>query len=395
MAIKGGQILHVAGGPAGTFVIDRIQTAGVTGINVNEERIEELGNYQTIGTVRDIPDITFEIESYDASTEIESLLTGGDNSEPDGTLFDLREFVPLDIASPFKANNEYSVAMGVAIPFLNLESVSYSFALQDPASVTVGLRGDSAFYSNGGIFQEVWTGNGSTTYFPFANGPAYPSMIAGAAYYALSVMIETVDGWERQRLGSDYTNTSAGVTFAVAPPGDIKVIYSSGTAQEFLQGVHDTVKPAAVRGVNVHVSLNGANWVGVQAASVDWSVSLERDEEFGNPTVVAQDYETPEVTGSVTMKPATVTALISQIQASQGLSPGEVANATQDPPSADLRIRLADPADGATLKTLRIPDAKFVVPAIQGSVGSKLEVEFPFTSETGVLEIWKGDADES
>ena len=35
MSIKGGQILHVAGGPAALFVVDRIQTGGVTGINVN------------------------------------------------------------------------------------------------------------------------------------------------------------------------------------------------------------------------------------------------------------------------------------------------------------------------------------------------------------------------
>jgi len=46
---------------------------------------------------------------------------------------------------------------------------------------------------------------------------------------------------------------------------------------------------------------------------------------------------------------------------------------------------------GTTTKTLIVPDAKFVVPQIQGSVGSKLEQDFSFTSSAGTLEIYKAD----
>lgn len=397
MAIKGGQILHVIGGPAATFVVDRIQTAGVTGISVNEERIEELGNYQTIGTVRDIPDVTFEIESFDPTTEIESLLTDGNNAEADGTMFDLADFVPINIASPFKSSGTFDVAMGIAIPFLNLESASYAFSLGDPATLNVTLRGDSVFYSQGGIYQETFSGNAATTAFNFVNGPAYRSVIAGDEYFALVVMVKTTEGWERMRLGSDYTNTATGVTFLTAPAtgtNNIKLMYSSGTAQEFLQSVHDSVKPTAVRGPNIFVSVEAQNWVGVQSASVDWSVTLERDEEFGNPTVVAHDYETPEVSGSITMKPSTVTALSEQIKSVMSITGTDIVNATQDPLPLSLAIRLTDPSTGDTLKTLVIPDAKFTAPSIQGQVGSKLETEFSFTSESGVLQVWKGDAPE-
>lgn len=401
MSIKGGQILHVAGGPAAMFVIDRIQTAGVTGINVNEERIEELGNYEAIGTVRDIPDLTFEIESFDATVEIEALLTGGDGTEADGTLYDPTLAIPLDILSPFKASGLYTTAGGIIIPFLGLESLSYNFSLTEASTLTVGMRGDSVFYAPGSVWQD--TANGGGTSFPFVNGPALKSVISGEDYYALSVMVEVTAGdWQRQRLGTDYTNTSAGVTFLAATPAgtnNVKIVYASSDAQSWPQAtVHAPTKPTGVRGRNVFIRLSdGAAtpvytpWLGIQSGSVDWRVTLERDEEFGNSQIVAQDFDVPEVTGSVTMKPLDVASLFAQVQAIAGITGTDVANATADPPELDVEIKLEDPETGDTLKTLVIPDAKFVMPQIQGQVAQKLEVEFPFTSSTGVLRIYKGD----
>ena len=69
MAVKGAQILHDAEG----FVIDRLQSAGVGNVNIPEEKIYELGNFKTVATVRDIPDLSFDMESFDVSTEVEEI----------------------------------------------------------------------------------------------------------------------------------------------------------------------------------------------------------------------------------------------------------------------------------------------------------------------------------
>lgn len=392
MAIKGGQILHVSGG----FVIDRIQTGGVSGINVNEDRLEELGNVEAIGTIRDIPDLTFELESYDTTTELESILLGGDNSESTGTAFNLADFVPINVLSPFKTSGAYTTASAVAIPALSLESMSYSFSLTDPATMSATLRGDSVFYIPGSAYEQLEDGTGAQTVFSFDN-TALKSVISGDDYYGLSV---EVDG-ERQRLGTDYTNDSAAVTFLTAPPAgtdNVKIVYGSATVASYLQTVHDDTKPAGVRGRDVFIRLgDGAatpaytDWLGVQSANVDWRVTLERDEEFGNPQVVAQDFDVPETTGSITMKAATVSDLFDQIQAVAGITGTDIANATEDPPELEVEIKVTDPADGTTLKTLFVSDAKFTMPALQGSVGSKLESDFTFTSSSGALTIYKGD----
>lgn len=404
MAIKAGQILHVSGsaGQSG-FVIDRIQTGGVTGINVNETKINELGNYETVGTVRDIPDLTFELQSFDVTTELESILLGGDNTEASGTKFDLASYVPLDILSPFKNSNLYTVAAGVVIPFLSLESMAYSFSLTDSASTTATLRGDSYFIIPGSPYREVFNGDGTAGPFNFAN-TALKSTISGDDYYALSVMVKNASGvWERQRLGTDFTNTANGITFLAGHypangTANIAVVYGSATQATYMQTVHDATKPAGVRGRDIYVRLsdgaatpNYTTWVGVQSASVNWRVTLDRDEEFGNPQVVAQDFDTPEVDGSVTMKASVVSDLIAQIQAVANISSTDIANATQDPPELDLEVKITDPSDGSTLKTLVVPDAKFTMPQLQGSVGQKLETEFPFASSTGVLNVYKGD----
>jgi hypothetical protein len=305
-------------------------------------------------------------------------------------MFDLASFVPINVISPFKASGAFTVDGGVVIPYLSLESMSYSFSLGDPATMNATLRGDSVFYVPGSVYEEAFDGDAVTTIFNFTDGPAYKSTIGSDDHYALSV---TVDG-VRQKLTTDYTNTAAGVTFLSAPAtgtGNIVVTYGSGVASTYLQAVHNTTDPAAIRGRDTYVSIDSGNtWLGVQSASIDWSVSLERDEEFGNSQIVAQDYDTPEVSGSVTMKASDVSALFAQIQLVAGLTGTDIANATQDPPEIDIEIITVDSA-GATTKTWIVPDAKFTVPALSGSVGSKLESDFTFTSATGALEVYKGD----
>lgn len=398
MAIKGGQILHVAsaiqGTDVGTFVVDRIQTGGVTGINVNEDKIEELGNVVTVGTLRDIPDLTFEIESFDVSTEMESIVTGGDDTEATGFNFDLAVTKPLDILSPYKSAGVFTVDDGsVVIPNLTLESVSYSMSLTDAMSTTWGFRGDSVYYVPGAAYRESFNGDAILTLFSTAN-TMLQTVIGAQTFFALAVYVDGV----KQKIVVDYTDTATGVTFVTAPPSgtaNIVIVYGSVVQDTFLQAVHNTVDPAGVRGRDIQIQLgDGAaaytDWFGVQSVNIDWAVTLERDEEFDNPFVVAQDFDTPDVTGSVTMKPADVAALYGQIQQIADLTSTDIINATQDPAEIEFRAIVKDAA-GVTTKTLQLDNVKWEMPALQGNVGQKLEADFTFTSADSVLNVFKGD----
>src|SRR4051812_16428794 len=100
MAIKGADLLHVGN----QVLIERAQTAGPGQVNIPTEKIYELGNYYSIAQIRDIPDLSFSLESLDVSTALESLLCGTDfATDADGTLYELAKSRPLDIISEFKS----------------------------------------------------------------------------------------------------------------------------------------------------------------------------------------------------------------------------------------------------------------------------------------------------
>ncbi|KKL46206.1 hypothetical protein LCGC14_2347900, partial [marine sediment metagenome] len=193
MAIKAGQILHVADG----FLVDRIQSAGAGSVNVNTERIEELGNYQAVATIRDIPDLSFEMETFDMGTEMHEILFNAASGDAAGTKYDVEiDVKPMDIISPFKGEGLFTTVRGLIIPFLAIESLAYNFSIDNPGALTVGLRGDSIFYVPGSVYQEIFVGDGIATAFTFGSGtggtagPALSTTIDGVTRFVLGAYVE-------------------------------------------------------------------------------------------------------------------------------------------------------------------------------------------------------------
>lgn len=400
MAIRSGQFLHDANG----FVVDRIQTGGVSNLNIPEEKIYELGNYQTVATVRDIPDLSFDLESVDVSTEIEALLLGEDpTAVVAGDEFDFNLSKPIDIISPFKsAQGLYDVVRGIAVPYLNLESATYRFGTRQNATQSFTLRGDSVFYIPGSPYYEVFAGNGTATTFTFAH-TAIAHDTNGDTIHALSVCVHKTDGtYKRLFYGEDYTDTTTGFTLtagSLAPAGsEIHVVYGSATAATYNQTVHQdaSVKPAAVRGKNIDVYVETAagsdtlvRWGGVQSFEVSRRVNLENDEEFGNVHYVAQDYNTADVTGSIGLRPRDPADLFSKIHQVANVPSNEIVG-TLTSATLQVELRISNPDTNALIKTLYIPDARFTVPGLQGRANQKLDTTFNFTSDGGQLLIYAG-----
>jgi hypothetical protein len=118
-------------------------------------------------------------------------------------------------------------------------------------------------------------------------------------------------------------------------------------------------------------------------------VNLENDEEFGNYKYVGIDFDTQEVTGSITVKSVNATDLWAKIAQVADVTTSEVAGPHTRTP-IPLELRVNNPTSGSTMKTLYIPDARFSLPSIQGRVQQKLEVTFEFSSDTGQFLIYNG-----
>ena len=94
MAVKAGSILTVGN----SFVVDRLQSVGPGDLSGNEEVVREVGNFLNVATVRDTPTLTFDLESFDVTPEIEALLLAQDpTTVVSGDEFDFNKAVPLDI----------------------------------------------------------------------------------------------------------------------------------------------------------------------------------------------------------------------------------------------------------------------------------------------------------
>jgi hypothetical protein len=403
VAIRHGQILHDADG----YVIDRIQTGGVSSLNIPVERINEAGNYQTVATVRDIPDLTFEVQSLDVSPEMEAIALRMDpTASVEGTEFDFNKAIPIDVISPFKPGQGiFNIVAGIGIPYLTLENVTYRYGIKANAEQTFSFKGDSVFYFPGSPYygQAVKSG----TSYAFAHTALLYNDPVGNDVYAVGVCWHDPSTKLYSRLfhGQDYTDTNAGFTLtadalAAIPTGAIlSWVYASATAANYPQSVHQgvSVKPAAVRGRNIDIYVAfGATpvmrrWTSVQSFEASRRVTLDANQEFGNSQYVSQDYDVPTVNGNLVFRPRDVADLLLKLSEIANVSSSEIIGALSSQP-LQLEARIYDPTalTPTLLKTIYVPDARFTPPATQVRVGQKLEPTMPYESDSGTLLVYKG-----
>ena len=417
MAIKAGSILTDVNG----FVVDRIQSGGPGNLNIPEERIYELGNWQTVSIVRDIPDLSFDLESFDVTTEFEALLVNENPSTFSSTVgsnsIDFNDHVPIDVISPFKSKrNAYNIVKGVAIPYLTLENATYRFGIGQNAAQSFTLRGDSIYYTPGTprYQEDTYTGAGV---YGFDVAPAIEYDEGNFSSYVLCVVAVSDDNSYRRLFPQDdYTSTSSGFTITAtgaakvaALTGSVKTLrsaYSTATAATYSQTgnnpsgnkVHQgvSVKPAAVRprDIDVYIGSTAATpvfkrFTGVQSAEVTWSVQLDDDQEFGNKHYTLRDYETPDVSGSIGFKPYDTADMWDKLADITGVSTSQVIGPDSVTP-VPVEIRISHPDTGARLKTLYVPDARFQVPGYSGRIQTKVEAQLNFTSDSGVRYVYNG-----
>lgn len=395
-AIKGGQILHFGN----TTLIERLQTAG-PGLNVPKERVYELGNYLSVAISHDTPDITFTMESWDVTTDVEELLTG------DSGTIDMSACRPIDIASQFKAgkglSNEFVVVESVALPFLTVESCSYRFGAKENAAQTFTLRGDSIHYNPGASVIEQFTASGSSGQTLLLAHPAgvYNGDVVAGPRRALGIMV----GTKRLVYGVDYTEALSGpagafrtvtitVLAAQTTGATIQVIYFTNDTVTYDQTTHtdSSTKPANIRGKDITMLVNGVavadRYLGVQSVQVDQRFTLERTDELGNSQAVSQDYgDAPVVNGNVVVRFRDLADLHARLQEALGISASTESIGPLQFDQNRIDFVLHHPETGAVLKTLEITDAVVELPGFQGRANATTDWTLNFESDSGQLTV--------
>ncbi len=398
MSVKAGSLLSYGNG----FLCSRVQTDGVSNLNIPKEQILEVGNFKTVANVRDIPDLSYDIESLDVTCDLEAMLTHVDpTTVTPGQEFVLDNSKPLDVTAPFKkATGVFTIYKGIIVPYLTLESSDYTFGVTAKATQKHTVRGDAIYFTPGMPIYREFAASGTGPYSLGAD-TAIQYTEGSDTFYILGLCWIATDGtFKRLFHGIDYTDSSGNFTLLAAPPvgSTIRAVWGTTNAYTIPQSVHPstTVSPAAVKSKNIDLYLgtNAATpvytrWQGVQTVQISRKVTLQNDEEFGNVHYVSQDYDTPAVTGTIGVKPADLDALFNKVADIAGVSNSVVAgpNSTVTLP---MQVRISHPDTGAVLKTFEVPDAHLTPPPVQGKVNTKIEISIPFESDSGSLSIFRG-----
>lgn len=404
MSIRGG-VLQIE---AGEVTLRGLQSGGVDNANIPETKIQELGSELSVATVYDTPDVSWPGETLDFSMDLEAILTRVDPaSVTSGQEFSFLDNKPIDMVSPWKGKYGGGVSVnGVIAPYLLLERITYRGGVRANASKQFTLRGDSIYYTQVTPWFKRFA---AATVASLGAGPytfdhtAIKTVESGADVYAYCVTLHHTDGtWDRLRHGDDYTDTNAGFTLLAVPAATdtIDVVYASSTTRALAQQVNTDLDtyPAALRGKDVEVWISdGAAtptsfiWKGVQTAEATWSVTLDADEELGNPHYVARDYDTPDVSGTISVRPANGAALMTAIRNLQQVSSTTQTLNTLGFQPMELEIRFNHPDTGARLETVYVPDARFTPPGTPGRVGQKNDFSLAYKSDSGTLLAYKGE----
>lgn len=404
MSLRQGHFVNFAG----EFRLYGLQNAGPDNLNLPSEKINELGNEKSIATVFDTPDLSWTAETFDFTTDLEAVLTRVDPSAVvDGTEFDFTNAKPLDIVSPWKGKYGTFITLnGVAVPYLLLENITYRAGVRQNASKQVTLRGDAVYYCQKTPYFKRFA---AATVAGLGVGPytfdhvGLPTDEQGDDVFAYCVTLHHTDGsWDRLRHGSDYTDNSSGFTLAVAPAATdtIDVVYAADTGQSLPDTDRPSLDehPAALRSRDVDIVISDGNatpeyftWKGVQSAEATWRVTLDPDEELGNPHYVDRDYDVPDVSGTVGLRPKDGGAFFSKIAQLQGVtSTTRTLNVGNFQP-VELEIQFNHPDTGDRMETVYVPDARFSPPPVSPRVGQKTDFNFPYTSDSGTMLVYKGE----
>lgn len=406
MAIRTGQFLLTEDGQV---LLERLQNAQLSP-NIPTERIKELGNYKAVATLRDTPDLSFTLQTFDQSVSLEEFLTGQNIVGASGA--DLSEVRQLNIVSQIKAGqtaaDPYAVVASVVIPGLTVESVRDNYAVQQTATTDVTLRGDAMFWAPGPAYVETEMGTGASGQQITTTNLAGPYIDASGTHYALAVtcngrrLTPDVDYTENATGGGTYKNLTITLTTTYETTDEIQLIYFSNEPLTMGQGVHtpdSSALPAAVRGKTVEVYIGGYDpsdipgsqvnrWTTVRSVTVDWSQQVEADYELGNPYAYSREAnDIPDVNGVITIRPVDPDQFFARLRTITGVAADHAVGAdSADPLELDIVIR---GSDGTILKRKHVPDARISVPGLNsGQPGSKVDFELNYSSDTGTEEVY-------
>lgn len=382
-------------GPRDEYLAARIQRLDMPA-NIPTTDIDELGNPQHAGTVRDIAEVTASIQAFDVSIKLFAALTGTDPNSYPGAGVDVSALGDVDIVGVIRDESVADYAKSVHLRRCRVDSFTFTYSVDGEATEEYTFMGSEKRWFKHDIIVDNYTSANSSpltlsqTPIQLKNSNRVISYVQDGTYYTEVTSAPTAGDGEYRVVGTALTTPDAIVNYAVA-------IYHANTGSNLWQDVDDQSIPAAVRGKDIPVYIAADRIDRVQSVTVRGTFPVERIEEMGNANVAGYITQVPQVTGDLTVLDTDFELIALFTTGDPDSTDTEFQLCEYTAEDISLEIRILDPSDscelpgsGTVLKTIYIPAITITSEGHTTNVGGSAQQTFSWRSTTGECIIYSG-----
>lgn len=390
LAIPSKEVALTIVGSRDAFIASRIQNTSID-TDIPTTDVDELGNPQHAGTVKDLPTISLTFSAFDVGVKVISALSGTDPTSYPGAGVDVSALSEIDVIYYIKSATIEDYVKSLHARRLNVESFTYSYSVDGEATEDYTASGsEKRWFKNDVIVQKEVTGTTSFTLdetpIQLRNDNYCLSVIMDGEY-----LLESTDAL----VTGEYSVAGTTVTTFDTRVNQVILVYHANPAGTAWSDVSDSDMPAAIKGKDIPIYIGVENVLRVQSVDINGSMNSTEVKEMGTRAIIGYQSQVPSVEGTLSVLD-TDTELIDLLtygSTSSGeteFQPGVVTSGGD----LSLEIRLMDPEDtsavGTILKTVYIPSIEIIGDSYSVTVNDNASQEFRWKSETAECIVYSG-----
>ena len=362
--------------------------------NVPVNDVDELGNNNHAGIVKDPADVTLNFSVFDTGIKLFSVLTGNDASAYPSTGVEAHDMSEIDAIIYVKDSDVSDYVKSIHAKRLQVRDFTYNFSVDGEAEESyTAIGSEKRYFKNDVVVDKFTTGTTSFTLsetpIQLKNGDYLLSVILDGKY--LTEVTGTPGSGEYS-----YNSGTNTITTGDSRTNQLLAVYHANPSGNNWTYISDSTMPAAIKGGDVEIEISANGIARVQSVSINGNLNVQAVKEMGSRSVVGYQRQVPTVDGRIRVLD-TDTELIALLATGSTSSSdteftlGEGCNAN----TMSLEIKLKDPCDttasGVVLKTYYLPSIEIVGDTSTYNVKENGVVEFNFRSTDASVIVYSGE----
>ena len=379
-------------GPRDVFAASRVQSLTL-GATLPSTTVDELGNPEHVGEVKDTPEVTLTFSAFDVGIKIFAALTGTNPAAYPAAGVDIAELKEIDAVLYVKDDTVSDYVKSISGRRLQIRDFTFNYTVDGESKEDYSAIGSDRRYLKYDVIVDklLVAGTSQTltqTPIQLKNGNYAITVTNGGDY------LEEVAGAPAT---GEYRIVGTTLTTGDALSSQVIVVYHANPAGENWTDIGDATLPVAIKGKDVDVTISANSISRVQSVTINGNMNTTPVKELGNRNVVGYQSQVPTVEGTITVLD-TDSDLISLLStgtiwasgAAVEWGPGESCSGV----ALSLKIELVDPCDESVaytvLKSIRLPSIAIVGDSYTSNVNSNASQTFNFKSLDAHCIVYSG-----